>query len=350
MKRICIKYILVCVVMVFNSHRNYGQRTEYPDASSKETVNWNTIGLQQANSMGGGKASIPKKGKFRVFILMGQSNMSGAGKVKDLKAPYTKKHERIRIWANGQWEYFVPTQRHGPGVSFAHQLAAYWPDDTIGIIKVASGGTGICGFEKDWSYERAQLTFDGRKGSLYKDLMNAVTEAKRISNPEFYGFFWKQGASDATKKVLADAYYERFEQLIADIRIDLNAPELPVFIPSYMSDEGLLKILQSKLGKEAAENIKKSASKSPENDTETLELLYSCLEKNGTLKGFGKRAYFVKVLMEQNRAGREMPNVTTLYPGELPKISKVNQHYNSEGYVILGKKTAAAVENYYKNK
>ena len=137
--------------------------------------------LQQANTMGGGEAAISKSGKFRVFVLMGQSNMHGAGRAKELEPPYTEKHDRIRIWANGRWEYFVPSQRFGPGVSFAHQLAEFWPDDNIGIIKVSSGGTGICGFEKNWSFERADLTFDGKKGSLYKDLMNAVAEAKRIS-------------------------------------------------------------------------------------------------------------------------------------------------------------------------
>ena len=54
--------------------------------------------------------------------------------------------------------------------------------------------------------------------------------------------------------------------------------------------------------------------------------------------------------MAQNRAGREMPNVTTLYPGELPRIGGGNNHYNSEGYVILGQKTADAVEDFYKDK
>ena len=38
---------------------------------------WKTVGLQQANSMGAGAAPIPKGGKFRVFVLMGQSNMNG---------------------------------------------------------------------------------------------------------------------------------------------------------------------------------------------------------------------------------------------------------------------------------
>ena len=80
---------------------------------------WRTPGFKQVNTMGGGEAAIPENGKFRVFVLMGQSNMHGTARANELKPPYAEKHERIRIWANGRWEYFVPTQRFGPGVSFA---------------------------------------------------------------------------------------------------------------------------------------------------------------------------------------------------------------------------------------
>ena len=36
-------------------------------------------------------------------------------------------------------EKLHPKKRFGPGVSMAHRLAKFWPKDTIGIIKVASG-------------------------------------------------------------------------------------------------------------------------------------------------------------------------------------------------------------------
>ena len=322
----------------------------FPQFVRSEVSNWNTIGLSQANTMGAGEAPISKKGKLRVFVLMGQSNMKGAGRAKNLKAPYTETHERIRIWANGRWEYFVPTKQHGPGVSFAHQLAEFWPNDTIGIIKVAVGGTGISAFAKDWSFERAELTYDGKKGPLYQDLMNAVAEARRISNPEFCGVFWKQAAADGTKKELAAAYDKSLETLISDLRADLDAPDLPVFIPSYMADKQLLDQMISAVGKEVAAKAEAAASNAPKSDVERLEALYSYLERTGGLKAFNKRAYIIQVIMVQNRAGREMPNVTTLYPGDLPRIGGGNAHYNSEGYVLLGKKTADAVEAFYRDK
>jgi hypothetical protein len=289
----------------------FGRSHELPDALREETpeeesTRWNTIGFQQGNSMGGGEAAIPESGKFRVFVLMGQSNMQGAAQASELTSPYNEEHDRIRIWANGRWEYFVPRNRFGPGASMAHQLAELWPNDTIGIIKVASGGMGIRGFEKNWSFERAERTFDGRKGSLYEDLMNAVAEAKRISQPEFCGFVWKQGAADGTKEDLANEYYDTFQQLISDLRTDLDVPDLPVFVLTYMSDEDLAKI-------------------------ETPA---------------GKRPHLRTVLMAHNRAGRELPNVTTVHHGRLP-VREDGVHFNAEGQIQLGKLTASAVEEFY---
>jgi hypothetical protein len=317
-----------------------------------EAMKWKTTGFIQANSMGDGEAAISKSGKFRVFLLMGQSNMQGAGWAKELEPPYTEKHDRISIWANGRWEYFVPSQRFGPGVSMAHQFAEIWPDDHIGIIKVASGGTGICAFEKDWSFERAELTFDGKKGPLYKDVLNAVAEAKEISQPEFCGFVWKQGAADGTRKELAEAYYDRFKQLISDLRNDLGTPDLPVFVPVYANDEELLKIILSSMSEEDLLEAKKLAGQDPVTDEELLKAAVSYLydkDPSELRKSIGKRLYLAKVLMAQNRAGREIPNVTTLYPGKLP-IGQDGTHYSSEGYVKLGKITGTAVEEYYKAK
>lgn len=267
---------------------------------------WNTVGFQQANTMGAGKADIPNNGKFRVFVLMGQSNMHGTARAAELKPPYTEKHDRIRIWANGRWEYYVPRNRFGPGVSMAHQLAARWPEDTIGIIKIASGGTGICGFEKNWTKESADRTFDGRKGSLYKDLMHAVAEAGKISKPVYSGFVWKQGGADGTRKDLADEYYETFRQLVSDLRKDLATPDLPVFVLTYASDEDLAKAT---------------------GDT-------------------GKRKFIRTVLAAHNRAGRDISNTTVVHHGKLP-VQKDGVHFNHEGQVKLGKMTADAVSKAY---
>jgi len=317
-----------------------------------EATKWKTRGFQQANSMGGGEATISKSGKLRVFVLMGQSNMQGAARAAELKSPYNEKHDRIRIWANGRWEYFVPRNRFGPGVSMAHQLAELWPDDTIGIIKVAVGGTGIRGFEKNWSKERADRTFDGKKGPLYKDLMNAVAEAKSISKPVFCGFVWKQGAADGTKKDLANEYYDTLTQLISDLRTDLGAPDLPVFVLSMMKDEDLLKVVLSYMKDEDLLKARESASKRPMKDEELLKVVLSYMNDQNVAKikkPAGKRPYIGTVLMAHNRAGRNIPNVVTVHHGRLP-VNADGVHFNTEGQIKLGKITTSAVEEFYKAK
>ena len=346
----------LCVLGAVSAHAGQGNRQAGVEAGRlvpEEATKWTTTGLRQANSMGGGEAAISKSGKFRVFVLMGQSNMTGAARAKELRPPYTEKHDRIRIWANGRWEYFVPTVRFGPGVSMARELAALWPNDTIGIIKVASGGTGISGFAKNWSFERANLTFDGKKGSLYKDLMHTVAEAKRISKPEFSGFVWKQGAADGTKKDLAIEYYATFKLLISDVRSDLGAPNLPVFVPSYMNDEDLLKAVLRHLSDEELRKIRNPTGKPSVKDADLLAAVMAHLNEvseSRLRKMFGKRPYIAAVIAAQNRAGRELPNVTTIYPGDLPRIGGGNNHINAEGQIKLGKITVSAVEEFYEVK
>ena len=284
-------------------------QTSNDNPQVKDAEKWNTPGFKQANTMGGGKAEISKSGKLRVFLLMGQSNMTGSGKARELKSPYNEKHDRIRIWANGRWEYFMPRVKFGPGVSMAHELADLWPDDTIGIIKVAIGGTGIRAFEKNWSKEQADRTNDGKKGPLYKDLMNAVAEAKKISEPVFSGFVWKQGGKDKGKEDLAKEYYDTFKQLVSDLRKDLNTPKMPVFVLTYLNDKDL------------AEKAK----------------IFT-----------GKLKYLMPILKAHNRAGRDIPNTVTVLHGKLPLVDAV--HFNTKGQLTLGKMTASAVKKFNKAK
>ena len=183
--------------------------------------------------------------------------------------------------------------------------------------------------------------------------MNVVVEAGAISKPVFCGFVWKQGAADGTRKNLATEYYERFKQLISDLRTDLGAPDLPVFVPSYMNDEELLKAVLSSMSDEDLLEAKKSAGKRPMNDENLLKVVLAYMNNEDLAKArklSGSRPYIANVIMAQNRAGRELPNVTTVQPGELPRIGGGNNHINAEGQIKLGKITASAVEEFYKSK
>lgn len=180
--------------------------------------------------------------------------------------------------------------------------------------------------------------------------MNAVAEAKRISNPEFCGFVWKQASADG-KKGLAEEYYDNFTQLVSDLRADLGVADLPTFIPNYYKDEEILAMMLSLIGKEQRREARKLAAQASARDADALEAVQSYIDDNGLLETakpmVKKQRYVATVVSAQNRAGRELPNIVTLFPGKLP-IQEGGVHYSSEGYLMLGKATASAIEEYYK--
>ncbi len=264
-------------------------------------------GYNQTNTMGGGVAPIPESGKFRVFILAGQSNMTGSGQAKELKPPHNQPHDRIRLWAKGRWEYLVPKKSFGPGVAMAHQLAEYWPDDTIGIIKVAIGGTGILSFQPDWTRESADRTADGRKGNLYRDITDAVKGARKVSDFELAGFAWKQGGKDMKSVQLGNEYLANFEKMITTLRDDLEAPEIPAVIATMLT-------------REEYENYDGPTSKS--------------------------RPGAPGVIKAQLDAPDKIPRVVTFSHGKLP-CRPDGIHFNTEGQLKLGRMYADAVEEYY---
>ena len=123
---------------------------------------------------------------------------------------------------------------------------------------------------------RVIASHDGKKGSLYQDLMRAVAEARKISQPEFCGFVWRQAKADGTRRDLAEEYYDTFKQLIADLRTDLGAPKLPVFILAHMSDADLLKNVLSLMSDEDLAKAKEPAGRSVKDD-DLLQVVLSYL-------------------------------------------------------------------------
>jgi len=269
-------------------------------------------GLHQASTMGGGVATFPDGEKLHVFLLAGQSNMTGSGQGSELKPPHNQPHKRVRIWANNRWEFFVPQRRFGPGLALAHRLAKRWPKDNIGIIKVAIGGTGILSFVPGWSFEQANRTGDGKKGDLYRDMIDTVTAARKVGDFELTGFIWKQGGKDSRWIDLSNEYADNFKRMIAGLRRDLNVPKMPVFIANAFSSQ---QIKQDKALYE--EKLKKK-----------------------------RRPGLLTVFEAQNRMPEELAHTVTLHHGQLPTRPD-GIHYNTEGQLKLGNMIADAIENYY---
>ena len=119
-----------------------------------------------------------------------------------------------------------------------------------------------------------------------------------------------------------------------------------------MNDEDFLKAVMSKMSDDDKRKVSSRAGKAPVKKHELLEAVLAHLNElswSDLRKTFGKRPWIAGVIAAQNKAGRDIPNVVTIYPGELPKGAD-GTHYSSEGYITLGKLTASAVEEFYKSK
>ncbi len=292
----------------FSAYDDRSLRPEYPGLREAvlEDDPSRGVGLKQANSMGGGEASILTPGRFRVFLFMGQSNMTGHGRAGKLTPPLNEPHPRIRIWAKGQWQYLVPKRNFGPEVSFTHDLIKDLPGETIGIIKVAVAGTGMNAWKPDWEWSAASKTGDALKGSLYRDMIEAVAEAREVSDFQLGGFVWKQGGRDAKKTELAETYRERFIELVGHVRSDLGAPDLPVFVLTYFDEAGIFR------HRELLENMRPKA---------------------------------LPLYLSKARVSQDIANAFPVFHGLLPtRIDQV--HFDTEGQLQLGQLTAGAVRDY----
>ena len=171
--------------------------------------------------------NIPSsKEKFHLFLLMGQSNMSGGvglatGDTKPipsvLKMRWAREGE-VSKWAPGAHPLHPrrPNKkpRFGPGLSFAEAYLADKPGVTVGLIPMAWGGRSI-----------AQL---GKGSEIYGDAIRHTKAAMQVGT--LIGVLWHQGESDTVEQTRTDAYEKRLHALIQDVRKDLGNPQLPFIV------------------------------------------------------------------------------------------------------------------------
>lgn len=179
---------------------------------------------------------LPGK-KIKLFILSGQSNMVGQGLSAELSPKQVQPNERILMFEAGKWQPLRPlTHTFGPEIAFAHAMAKRWPDETIGIVKQAIGGTGVLAWHPQWTKEKADLTKDGRKGNLWKALTDKVNAAREASDCEVSGFVWQQGGKDMSFLVTAKDYLENLSALVKGLRKETGVADLPFVLGTPRSD------------------------------------------------------------------------------------------------------------------
>jgi Domain of unknown function (DUF303). len=158
---------------------------------------------------------------MKLFLLIGQSNMSGRGSLTDpiaAELPFPSS-TAPRIWMldeNDDWvpaanpmHFDVASPGYGLASRFAWELASADPDLHVGLIPCAVGGSGIGSWEKgDPNYDRA------------KDRALIAQNHGQLA-----AILWHQGESNTTSY---STYCDRFATLIGNMKHDLGVPSIPV--------------------------------------------------------------------------------------------------------------------------
>ncbi|GIO97142.1 acetylxylan esterase [Paenibacillus lautus] len=151
------------------------------------------------------------------FLMLGQSNMAGRGFLHEVDPIY---NEKIKMLRNGQWQmmtepinYDRPVSGVGLAASFADTWSKANPDEEIGLIPCAEGGSSL----DDWHPE----------GVLFQHALSEARFALRSS--QICGILWHQGESDSHRS-LHETYYEKLTLIIETLRNELNLDEAPLII------------------------------------------------------------------------------------------------------------------------
>ena len=227
--------------------------------------------LLSATPATGGQA---KKGPVKVFILAGQSNMEGQGKIAAdpksnvgkgslqylVKDPATAARFKHMVDKDGKWivrddvwiwylgrkgkltvGYGAREDRIGPELGFGIVMGDCL-DNQVLLVKVAWGGKSLA---KDFRPPSS----GGEVGPSYKELIRHVKEVladlKSLfpdydgSGYEVAGFGWHQGWNDRVNQAYNDEYEKNLANFIRDVRKDLGVPKLPfVIAETGMSGHG----------------------------------------------------------------------------------------------------------------
>ncbi|MBP88077.1 MAG: hypothetical protein CMJ64_15360 [Planctomycetaceae bacterium] len=195
-----------------------------------------TLGIVPASAQ-----EQPSK-KIKVFIMSGQSGVAGFGDSTKLPEAMRKGSDRILMFEDGRWQPLRPFHVYpdrlmkkfgltefsfGPEIGFGHAIAEAWPNETIGIVKQAAGGTGVLAWHPNWTKEQADRTKNAGRGNLFKALTDKVKAATASRDCELTGFVWLQGARDMSFPDVAKEYLPNLQAMVAGVRKEVGGEEMP---------------------------------------------------------------------------------------------------------------------------
>lgn len=171
----------------------------------------------------GSLSLTPASAIQRVYLMAGQSNMSGTASTNLLPAAYRHTPDNVVFFHKGQRRSLGRYGRFGPEVSFAHHMARRFPNDQHIIIKYAAGGSNM------------QQWMPGNQ--YYQNMLREVRFSLKRRSSRVDAIFWMQGESDAMNKYRAAHYGNRLSQFIRSLRRDLRSPS-SMFVIGQINPQG----------------------------------------------------------------------------------------------------------------
>lgn len=196
----------------------------------------------------------------KVFILAGQSNMVGMGSLEHLGRLTQDPGEFRTALYNDHGEYktsenvivkygdqvgkltvgkFAPKGNFGPELMFGFTVGEKTTEPIL-IIKTAWGGKTLAVDFRPPSagighYEHVSpIEYGHYYRAMIEEVLNTLNNIQDhvpdATDYDLEGFVWFQGWNDLTHGPMVEEYGENLEHLIRDVRLDLNAPDLPFVI------------------------------------------------------------------------------------------------------------------------
>ena len=247
-----------------------------------------------------GLALFAAWGGTDVYLLIGQSNMAGRGRLNETNAVPCEGVLKL-----DNFGYLVPAKEPlhndrksagaGLGASFANAMRADDANTTVVLVPCAFGGSAL----KEW-----------QKGSyMYEQAVLRTKEALRLlaaKDGRLAGILWHQGESDSGSEDRANSYAKRFSEMVRNLRQDLGCGDVPLVV--------------GELGRYLADNRAKS----------------------------GRYQHFEKINDALNGLTNSIPNCDCVSSEGLSPNSDI-LHFNTASLRTFGERYAAAMKGLMRN-
>lgn len=166
-----------------------------------------------------GQTVFPNK-DMEVYLLIGQSNMAGRVTIEtqsQITSDAILMLDKMNNWvlAKDPVHFDRTTAGVGPAISFAQTMLQVNKNSQIGLVPCAWGGSPIKVLQPGAKYFE-NFPYD-----------EAIARAKiAMQKGVLKGILWHQGETDNDSKK-AEVYLEKLNNLVANLRRDLKAPNLP---------------------------------------------------------------------------------------------------------------------------